>query len=186
MLTSLVTHKSTLEVRLYSSHQDKTLPLTCDLKTIIVPELTIALKLVISPYFLSSAFIREALSLLMLHPLPRGPKWLICPQRFLYIFRMYTKVSRYPTSRCSEMICRTGWSEGMQRRHAGSMSVSFFYKKKTLSRDSLGAGAHLAMPMSYSHKPPNKFCSVHHLNMHKELPWVSHHHEDGYSHPRLD
>lgn len=41
-----------------------------------------------------------------------------------------------------------------RRRHAGSTSVSFFYKNKTLSRDSLGAGAHLDVPVSDSHKPP--------------------------------
>lgn len=93
------------------------------------------------------------------------------PQRFSYIFRMHTKVSRYPTNRCSEMICQTASSPGMQRRrHAGSMSVSFFYRNKTLSRDALGAGAHLAVPVSYSHKRPGKFCSVHHIRRHRNCP----------------
>lgn len=69
------------------------------------------------------------------------------------------------------MICQTASSQGMQRRrHAGSKSVSFFYKNKTLSRDSLGAGAQLAVPMSYSHKPPGKFCSVHHVKRHRNYP----------------
>lgn len=36
--------------------------------------------------------------------------------------------------------------------------------------DSLGAGARLAVPVSYSHKPPGKFCSVHPLKMHSKDP----------------
>lgn len=49
----------------------------------------------------------------------------------------------------------------------------FFYKNKTLSRDSLGARAQLDVRMSYSHKTPSKFCSVHlasHLKMHSSYP----------------
>nr|XP_054491312.1 uncharacterized protein LOC129121825 [Agelaius phoeniceus] len=55
-----------------------------------------------------------AFSLLLSHLLPRGPKWLICPQSFSCIFRMHVKVSRCPSSRCSEMICQTGCSQAMQ------------------------------------------------------------------------
>lgn len=99
-----MTHKSTLEVRLYSSHQDKILPLTCDLKNIIVPELTMALKLVISPYFFVICFIHEAFSLLLSQLQPQGPSGSSVLKGSHAFFWMHMKVSRYPTSRCSEMI----------------------------------------------------------------------------------
>lgn len=55
----------------------------------------------------------------------------------LRFFGMHNKISRYPTSRCSEIISvKLGvfQSQGMHRkRHAVIMSVTFFYKNKTLT-----------------------------------------------------
>lgn len=110
-----------------------------------------ALKLVISPYF----FIHEAFSLLLSHLLPRGPSGSSVLKGSHTFFWMHMKVSRYPTGRCSEMIYvklgdpKECTGEGMLE----VTSVSFFYKNKTLSRDSLGAGAHLDVPELQSQNP---------------------------------
>lgn len=65
-------------------------------------------------------------------------------------------------SRCSEMIYV---KLGVPKEKAW-----WKYKNKTLSRDSLGARAHLDVPVSSSHKTPTQFCSVHHLKMPRNHP----------------
>lgn len=174
MLTSLVTHKSTLEVRLYSSHQDKILPLTCDLENIIVPELTMALKLVISPYFFVICFIHEASSLLLSHLLPRGPSGLSVLKGSHTFFWMHTKVSRYPTGRCSEMIyVKLGDPKECTGEGMLEVRLSAFSTKIKPCPETPWGPEHTWMCPSYSHKTPNKFCSVHlasHLKIHSNYP----------------
>jgi len=47
-----------------------------------------------------------------------------------------------------------------RKRHAVIMSVTFFYKNKTLYRDYLEAGVHLYVFMSYTFTKKTQFCYI--------------------------
>lgn len=105
---------------------------------------------------------------------------------------MHNKISRYPTSRCSEIIyVKLGIFQGQgmhRKRHAVIMSVTFFYKNKTLSRDYLEAGVHLYVLMTYTFtkKPVLLYVLGQSAKDSEVLLWFLYHYYNGYSDSRLN
>lgn len=87
-------------------------------------------------------------------------KYLSCPKRSSYIFGMY-KMSRHPTNVFRNYYVKLGIFQGQgmhRKRHAVIMSLTLFYKNKTLSKDYLEAGVHLYVLMSYTFTKKHQFC----------------------------